>query len=187
MHFLFARCLINARSTGAQCVGDGDGQSAGLDCLSHGRDQILISGGRRIVRHKKIVLEPDTRITAKRCPGGHAGRLLLTFAHDAHGNTIESAYFGVDGQPMLSKDLGAARVTYAHDARGNIVESAFFGVDGQPTLSDDWSVAPVTYAYDARGNTIESAHFGVDGQPLRRVVMVGLYLGLIRDRLVLCY
>jgi hypothetical protein len=58
LHPFFARCLLNARPAGAQCVGVGDDQSTGLDCLSRGRDQILISGDRRLSGIRRLLSNP---------------------------------------------------------------------------------------------------------------------------------
>ena len=79
---------------------------------------------------------------------------------------IEEAYFGVDGAPIVRKDIGAAKLTTVYDARGNAVEEAYFGVEGAPIASKNLGTAKLTTVYDARGNAVEQAYFGVDGAPI---------------------
>jgi hypothetical protein len=46
---------------------------------------------------------------------------------------VEWACFGIDGQPVLTKD-GYHKLTLKYDGQGNVREWAYFGVDGQPVL-----------------------------------------------------
>ena len=75
-------------------------------------------------------------------------------------------YFGVDGQPVLRKDFGAARLTSQYDERGYNSGQAYFGIDGRPVLRIDNGAARMAIRYDERGNDVEEAYFGVDGNPI---------------------
>jgi hypothetical protein len=96
---------------------------------------------------------------------GNDGFAIDALAYDAVGNETEENYFGIDGESVLSKDAGTARVTARYDARGNVVEQAYLGIDGKPVLTKNVGAARVTQGFDGRGNSTEFAYFGVDGRP----------------------
>jgi hypothetical protein len=47
-------------------------------------------------------------------PAKDSGAARMTWRYDEHGNKVEMAYFGADGQLVPAKD-GAARVTACYD------------------------------------------------------------------------
>jgi S1-C subfamily serine protease len=66
---------------------------------------------------------------------------------------VETAYYGVEGEPVLCKDTGAARAVSRYDERGNVVEAAYYGVDGRPILLE-YIGARAKYAYDENDQMI---------------------------------
>ncbi len=79
-----------------------------------------------------------------------------------HGNEIERDFFGVDGAPVLSKDV-VARITYAYDARGDNIGRAFFDAAGKPTLHKD-GFARVAFEYDNLGRLARANYFDVQNR-----------------------
>ena len=78
------------------------------------------------------------------------------------GNRIESAYFGIAGEPVFRNNgYGIWRSKF--DERGNRIETAYFGIDGEPVFHNN-GIATWRSKYDERGNRIESAYFGIDGE-----------------------
>jgi tRNA A-37 threonylcarbamoyl transferase component Bud32 len=83
--------------------------------------------------------------------------------HDAHGNLIQCAHFGVDGKPCLDYQ-GAATINWVLDRHGNALESTFLGLNNQPVLTSS-GYAKTKQLYDRRGNQIEQTYWGIDGRP----------------------
>ena len=100
-------------------------------------------------------------------PSSIIGLAKWTASYDERGNTIEFAYFGVDGKLALPKN-GYAKYTYSLDEHGNVIEESYFGVEGKTMLDKRRRVAKCTVSYDERGNIIEQSYFGVDGKPINR-------------------
>ena len=60
----------------------------------------------------------------------------MTIINDAHGRDLETAWFGVDGKPVLLKKGYAIRKRRYNDG-GQVVEEAYFGTEGAPVSSED--------------------------------------------------
>ncbi|HVS34820.1 MAG TPA: protein kinase [Gemmataceae bacterium] len=87
-----------------------------------------------------------------------------TQTYDSHGNCIEKAYFGPDGQPVPSSDGDAKWIT-TYDDRGDLIEWGAIGLDGKPTIYKE-GYAKGRGRYDARGNLIDVRAFGPDDKPI---------------------
>ncbi len=97
-----------------------------------------------------------------------SGIARLAMRYDNYGNEREKAYFGINGKPVLRKDIGAASIKMSYVARGYEREEAYFGIDGKPVLRKDIGVASIKMSYGRRGNETERAYFGIDGKPVLR-------------------
>lgn len=72
---------------------------------------------------------------------------------DEKGNALETTYFDIVGQPMLSS-LGRHRGTIAYNAMGKPVEFAYFGTDGRMIRDKNGNVK-VTTTYSDVGERLE--------------------------------
>jgi predicted ATPase len=82
--------------------------------------------------------------------------------YDARGNETEEAYFGLNGQLVVSKE-GFAKGTMKVDAHGHPIEAATFGPDGRPMLNPE-GFAKLMVKYDERSDPAEMSTYGVDGR-----------------------
>ncbi len=86
------------------------------------------------------------------------------YVRNNHGETIETAFFGTDGQPIKQKH-GYARIIDRYDDYGALVERAYFGVNGEPVLGGG-TFARISIMPDKLGRQVEWAYFGVRGEPV---------------------
>jgi tRNA A-37 threonylcarbamoyl transferase component Bud32 len=86
-----------------------------------------------------------------------------THRHDAAGNTIECAHYGVDGKPCMDYQ-GAVKILFAFNDQGDHIEMAYLGLDGKPVLTSG-GYARVRVTHDDHGNDLALTYFGLDGRP----------------------
>jgi hypothetical protein len=84
--------------------------------------------------------------------------------YDANDRLVEDAFYGVDGESVVSSSAGYSRSTQAFNSRGKVIEVAYFGIDGKPMIKD--GDAKFTHRYNDYGDLIEEAYFGTDGKPI---------------------
>jgi YD repeat-containing protein len=84
---------------------------------------------------------------------------------DEHDLTVEWAYFGADGAPLRTSDVGDAIMRQTRDARGNVIRERFYDENAAPTLGVD-GYHEVDIAYDARDNPISYRYLDVASAPV---------------------
>jgi len=92
---------------------------------------------------------------------GYSRRVM---GYDVHDHLVEDAFYGVDGEPVVSSSAGYSRSTQVFNSRGKVIEVAYFGIDGKPLIKD--GDAKFTHRYNDYGDLIEEAYFGTDGKPI---------------------
>ena len=100
---------------------------------------------------------------------------------------IEEAYFGTEGEPVVSED-GYARIVKVYDALGRVVEWAHFGVQGEKVIGTKEDYHRARVVLDERGNRLEFAAFGPDDKPVllkegysRKVMRYDVHDHLLED------
>ncbi len=73
-------------------------------------------------------------------------------------------FFGVNGEPVLSKKHGYHGWKAEYDERGNQTFAVDLGLNEKPMLRAD-GFAILKMAYDVRGNVTQVRFFGVNGEP----------------------
>jgi YD repeat-containing protein len=84
---------------------------------------------------------------------------------DEHDLTVEWAYFGTDGAPLRTSDVGDAIMRQTRDARGNVIRERFFDEAAAPSLGVDGDHG-VDIGYDARDNPISYRYFDLTFAPV---------------------
>jgi hypothetical protein len=83
--------------------------------------------------------------------------------YDGFGRLRQTAYYGVNGEAVLSKKSGCHGWKAEYDEHGNQTLITYLGLDDKPmTLTDGY--ATVGLAYDARNNPILVIYYGADGK-----------------------
>lgn len=80
-----------------------------------------------------------TGLTSEETYHGPSGELInsrdgparTTYRYNERWQPIEIAYFGSDGQPVVEKSVGAAKISQAFDRFGHLSGQDYFGVDGK--------------------------------------------------------
>src|SRR5206468_5266587 len=81
--------------------------------------------------------------------------------YDARGNRTRMRFYGVNGEPVLSKEYGNHGWEADYDKQGHQTIITYIG----PTSIAD-GYATVKSTYDARGNEIRRTFHGVNGEPV---------------------
>jgi eukaryotic-like serine/threonine-protein kinase len=97
--------------------------------------------------------------------GGYAA-IERTF--DAQGNEVQTAYRGLDNQPVPNRTEGFAVKRTSFDGCGRQTEQRFFDEHERPIRSKK-GYAHLRQAYDESNNVNEEAYFDENGQPIRSV------------------
>jgi len=101
-------------------------------------------------------------------PGGQPmavkGIGIVRSKYDAFGNTIEDAYFTLEGRPALDPEAEAALVRKKRDESGNEIERQRFDEQGKLVVDAPHGAVRKTY-YDEHGWATELSYFGADGAP----------------------
>jgi len=104
---------------------------------------------------------------------GPDGKLLLdkkkgyakwTQKFDAHGQLLETAYYGLKNQLVMGPD-GSARWTETFDDQGNVTETAYYGVKNTLIPGPD-GYAKIIARWDSNQNEIAADLIGPDGKPI---------------------
>lgn len=103
--------------------------------------------------------------------------------YDAHGNTIDERYLGVDGMPANIREHGVPHIRWIYDRRGNWVSVSYLDADGKRTTQRSTGIAEIRRVFDAADNVVLESYLDVTGQPTfnRTTGAAGLKRG--RDRL----
>ena len=91
------------------------------------------------------------------------GWVIRDVAYDARGNTINTAYFDEQHQPVEIKK-GYARCAFEFDSAGNTIEWKYFDRKGAPTTTDE-AIHRLTSKREQHGFETESAYFDTSGRP----------------------
>lgn len=88
--------------------------------------------------------------------------------NDMQADKSDIFYIGLNGNPMIRKDLGFAHVYYEYDDDGNISYSSYWDAEEKPALYKDRGYASYTYKYDKETDCAEYKYFDADGHPVVR-------------------
>ncbi len=91
------------------------------------------------------------------------GYARITFVKDVHGGDLETAYYGVDGKPVVLKQ-GYARVVRNYDEYGDLVAEAYLDTDGHLALKN-CAFARFVRINDRHGRLVEGRFYGLDDLP----------------------
>jgi hypothetical protein len=86
-------------------------------------------------------------------------------AYDSGGKVTEQRFYGVNGEPVLSKRDGYHGFKAEYDAQGNQTLLAYLGKDGKPMLVAD-GYATVKFSNDSHGRVTQKRFYGVNGEPV---------------------
>ena len=152
---------------------------------NHGWDAEYDQQGKRIV---------ETHLGLDRKPTLLAdGYATLKSTYDARGNETRRRFYGVNGEPVLSKKDGNhgweadydkqghqtiityigptsiadgyATMKWTYDARGNRTRLRLYGVNGEPALSKEYGNHGWDADYDEQGNQTVKTYLGLDEKP----------------------
>jgi YD repeat-containing protein len=82
---------------------------------------------------------------------------------DAQGRLVATAWYGVDGRPIVR--AGRVFDRYQYDAAGRTIEATRHAADG--TLVASEGAARIVFIYDDDGHLVERRYLGVDGKLAR--------------------
>lgn len=91
------------------------------------------------------------------------GSATIRQAFNERDELLLRAYFGVDEQPVIDRQIGAHEERYERDEHGEKSSLKRFGPDKQP-IDGDAGWHHQRYRYDARGNVVETTQFDVHGR-----------------------
>lgn len=96
-----------------------------------------------------------------------SGFAKKTNAYDAKGNVIEERFYGVAGEPVLSKVYRCSRIARSHRVtdNGRVVEERYYGLAGRP-VTDAYGTAGRMWIYDTHDCPVEDRCFGVSDEPV---------------------
>lgn len=98
---------------------------------------------------------------------GEKGFHIQKSSFDKFSNNTKSAYFGLDGTPIINKEIGAFAEKLTYDDRGDLVMSEFLDQEGNLMLSDVLGYSYKALEYNEQGLITSEAYFGVDNQPIQ--------------------
>ena len=92
------------------------------------------------------------------------GYATLKSTYDSRGKPTRISFYGVMGEPVLSKKYGYHAWEIKYDEHGNDTLMTFLDKDGKP-MDDADGYATMRSAYDARGNLIRVTFQDANGEP----------------------
>lgn len=96
----------------------------------------------------------------------------FTIRFDEQGNPVETAYFGIDGKPVIPNPPGWSRMSQSYNDKGRLVRTTYFGSDGQPMIGPH-GYATLTTEYSADGLPESSEFLDAADRPLRAKLVLG--------------
>lgn len=102
------------------------------------------------------VWDDDAKLTNR-------GYAALETTFDAHGNLLEEAYFGTQGERVARPD-GWSFAKHEYDDYGRQKTTSYFGIKGEPVRVRGYHV--VARSYDDRGNAVETRYLDIDRSPV---------------------
>ena len=88
------------------------------------------------------------------------GYATLRTAYDPRGKMTLAQYYGVHGEPVLSKKNGYHGWEAEYDEQGHQTVIAYLGLDGKPALLPD-GYATMKSTYDERGKPIRVVFYKI--------------------------
>ena len=117
------------------------------------------------------VKHSDDIITEKSCIGpvnepaiDNSGVHRTTWKTHSKEMTLEQASFGLQGEPVVSRQTQAHKIIWKYDHKGNQIEAAVYGREGQP-IQNDAKIHRYTIKYDNAGHAIEQAFYSLKDKP----------------------
>src|SRR5436190_2202042 len=93
------------------------------------------------------------------------GYATLESTYDSGGKLIQQMFYGVNGEPVLSKENGYHGWETEYDEKGNQTVETYLGKDGKPMLIAD-GYATRKSTYDSGGKLIQKMFYGAKGEPV---------------------
>lgn len=87
------------------------------------------------------------------------------YQYDEVGNRTDISYVDTDGNIMMRRDLGYARIHREYDGFGNMTEESFYDVSNNPVTCNSGGYAVCKYAYQNE-KCIEYQYFDTHGSPV---------------------
>src|SRR5882724_8175313 len=94
------------------------------------------------------------------------GYATMKSTYDARGNRTRLRFYGVNGEPVLSKEYGNHGWDGEYDEQGNRTVETYLGLDGKPTTIADGDVT-MKSTYGAGGKEVRRTFLGVNGEPVQ--------------------
>jgi hypothetical protein len=91
------------------------------------------------------------------------GYATVRMGYDLRSKLTLMRFYGVQGEPVLSKGDGYHGSQAQYDEQGNKTVVTYIGLDGKPMPIAD-GYATVRMAYDARGNVVRQTFHGANGE-----------------------
>ncbi len=100
-------------------------------------------------------------------------RKKVDMAYDKAESSVENGRDGIDkvkeeGELVLRKDTGYAKVEYEYDEWGQETGCFYSGADTKPVISTKYLCAGFEYGYDERGNETDIYYLGLDKEKIVR-------------------
>lgn len=82
---------------------------------------------------------------------------------DIDGRLLSQSFYDVDGQPVVSKKYGCARMTFTYDGFGNLTETRYYDANDRLACRSDLGYAMRRSEYDGFGQCVYNYYYGEDG------------------------
>lgn len=86
----------------------------------------------------------------------------FVYDNDEMGVKKTTTYIGTDGEPMVRRDLGYAKVVSVYDVEDKEVSAVYYDADGDVTVRKDGGYAAFRDKYE-NGKWVEGRCYGIDG------------------------
>ena len=96
---------------------------------------------------------------------GADGYATMRSIYDAGGNVTQQKFYGVNGEPIQSKENGSYGWEAEYDEQGNVTVETYLDMDGKPMMGAD-GYATTRSTYDSRGKVIRLTVHGINGEPV---------------------
>ena len=87
------------------------------------------------------------------------------YQYDEAGNRTDISYVDIDGNIMVRRDLGYARIHRDYDSLGNLIKESYYDANNNPTTCNSGGYAVCQYAYQ-NTKCIEYRYYDTNGDPV---------------------
>lgn len=89
------------------------------------------------------------------------------YQYDEAGNRTDISYIDTDGNVMMRRDLGYAKIHREYDSIGNLTEESYYDADNNPTTCNSGGYAVCKSVFQ-NGKCTESRYYGTNGSLILR-------------------